>query len=182
MTARRGGEARARFDREQFMDREQAARDLELIGRVLEQTRRRGDPQMFSLIVLGTIVLIWYPLMSWFEASGRDRARVWVSAVALGGGVSLSTFLGWWYARRPRLAASNTTLAKRLGQLTAIFVVTGVVLSFAVPTLAEGGGAYVPHVWGLLYALMLMTLGVIYSREFFFCGLPSLIATIAVLH
>lgn len=182
MAARRGGVGRARDDRELFMDREQAARDLELIGRVLEQTRRRVDPQMFHLIIWGTIVLVWYPLMSWFEASGRGRTCLWVSVVALGSGTLLSSFLGWWYARRPRLAAANTTLARRLGQLTAIFVLTGVVLSFAVPMLAEGGGAYVPHVWGLLYALMLMTLGVIYSREFFFCGLPSLLATIAALH
>jgi hypothetical protein len=165
------------------MDREQAARDLELIGRVLEQTRRRVDPQMFHMIVWGTIVLVWYPLLSWLEAAGRGRACLVVSLVAIGSGVLLSAFLGWRHGRHPRLAATNTLLAQRLGQLTAIFIVTGVVLSFAVPILSPGGGGrYVPHVWGLLYALMLMTLGVIYSREFFFCGLPSLLATLAALH
>lgn len=164
------------------MDREQAARDLELIGRVLDQTRRRVDPQSFHMILWGTIVLVWYPLMSWLEAAGRERTCLWVSLVAIGGGTLLSTVLGWRAGRRPRLAASNTLLAKRLGLLVAVFVATGVVLSFAVPVLAHGGGRYVPHVWGLLYALMLMTLGVFYSREFFFCGLPSLLATLAALH
>src|SRR5262249_51959379 len=164
------GEGRGRQER--FMDREQAARDLELIGRVLEQTRRRVDPQMFHMIVWGSIVLVWYPLMSWLEAADRGRTCLWVSLGAIGGGTLLSTLLGWRFGRRPRLAAANTLLAKRLGQLTAVFVVTGIVLSFAVPLLAKGGGLYVPHVWGLLYALMLMTLGVFYSREFFYCGLP----------
>ena len=63
------------------MDHELAARDLELIGRVLEQTRRRVDPQMFHMIVWGTIVLFWYPLMSWLQAAGRGRACVTVSLV-----------------------------------------------------------------------------------------------------
>jgi len=149
---------------------------------VLEQTRQRVDPQMFHMILWGTIVLVWYPLLSWFEASGRGRTGLWVSIVAIGGGTLLSTILGWHFGRRPRLAAANSTLARRLGLLTAVFVVTGILLSFAVPLLVRGGGVYVPMVWGLLYALMLMTLGVIDSREFFVFGLPSLIATIAALH
>jgi len=121
--------------------------------------------------------------MSWLQTAGQKRACLTMSLVAIDDSVLISGFLGWRHGRHPRLAATNTLLARRLGQLTAIFIVTGVVLSFAVPMLSpSGGGRYVPHVWGLLYALMLMTLGVIYSREFFFCGLPSLLATLAALH
>jgi len=93
----------------------------------------------------------------------------------------LSTFLGWRLSRRPRLAASNLSLARRIGATTAIFVGTGTLLSIAIPTLAPGGAAYVPHVWGLLYALMLMTWGVFYSRELLWCGAPCLVATIVAL-
>lgn len=164
------------------MDREQAAKDLELIGRVLDQTRRRVDPQMFHMIIWGTVVLVWYPLMSWCEATGRGRFALTASIVAIGGGSLLSSVLGWWFGKHPRLDANNTLLANRIGRLIAIFVGTGVVLSFAVPNLVEGGGRFVPHVWGLLYGLMLMTLGVIYSREFFFCGVPSVLAVLAALH
>ncbi len=163
------------------MDREQAVQDLELISRVLDGTRRRVDPQMFHAIVWGTIVLVWYPLMSWFERSGDRRAELVVSIAAIAGGSVLSAFLGWRSGRRPRLPAANAHLARRVGALTAIFIATGILLSMAVPSLVQGGERFIPHVWGLLYALMLMTLGVVYSGECFFCGLPSLIGTIVAL-
>jgi hypothetical protein len=164
------------------MDREQATQDLELIARVLDQTRRRVDPQMFHAIIWGSIVLVWYPLMNWFERRGNGRAELILGIAATGLGFALSSYLGWRQGRRPRLAASNTRFARCIGAFTATIVGTGVLLSIAVPALAPGGERFIPHVWGMLYALMLMTLGVFYSREFFWCGLPSLAATLFALH
>jgi len=163
------------------MNPEQAAQDLALIRRVLEQTRRRVDPQMHHAILWGTIVLIWYPLMSWFERSGDGRAQLIVSFAAVWCGAILSAWRGWRSSRHPRLAAANTTLARQLGAVTGIFVGSGVLLSVAAPALSPGAERFVPHIWGMLYALMLMTLGVFYSREFLFCGLPCLLATMAAL-
>ncbi len=163
------------------MDREQASHDLELIARVLDQTHRRVDPQMFHSIIWGAIVLVWYPLMSFFERLGNGRGQLVTAISALGLGIGLSSFLGWRAGQRPRLTGANTRLAGQLGAVTAIFISIGVLLSIAVPTLARGGERYIPHVWGLLYALMLMTMGVLYSREIFWCGVPSLVATIVAL-
>jgi len=161
------------------MDRTQASQDLEIIRRILEQTRRRVDPQMFHLIIWGSIVLVWYPLMTWFERAGNGWAQLYLGIGAIALGAGLSSFLGWRACRRPRLPGANTHLGSQLAKVVAIFVAVGMVLSMAMPTLARGGERYIPHAWGLLYALMLMTMGALYSREFFWCGLPCLAATLA---
>ncbi len=163
------------------MQRERATADLDLVRRILEQTRRRVDPQMFHAMVWGSIVLVWYPLMSLFQRAGRERAMLVTSVVAIGAGTLLSCYLGWRAGRRPRLPAANTRLARQIGLLIANFIATGVLLSIAVPVLAPGGETFIPHVWGLLYALMLLALGVVYSGEFFVGGLVSLVATLIAL-
>jgi len=163
------------------MDREQAAQDLELISKVMDSTRRRVDPQMFHLIIWGAIVLVWYPLMAWFQQARNGKAQVILGVGSVALGMVLSAWLGARASRRPRLPGANTSLARQLGRIVAIFVTTGVVLSFAIPSLAPHGEWYVAHVWGLLYALMLMTFGTFYSREVFWCGVPSLVATILAL-
>lgn len=163
------------------MDREQLADDLHLIRRVLDQTHRRVDPQMFHMILWGAIVLVWYPLMTWFDLHDRGTAMLVTSIAALATGCTLSTVLGARAARKPRLAAGNAHLAVQVGRLVAIFIGTGMVLSFAMPTLVKGGERYIVHAWGLIYALMLMTIGVVYSREVFWCGLPAFVAAIAAL-
>ena len=163
------------------MDRDQAAQDLEIIARVLDQTRRRVDPQMFHLIIWGSVVLVWYPLMAWFQRQGNGKAQLFLGIGALAVGTALSSWLGARASRQPRLPGANTSLARQLGRVVAIFVSVGVVLSFAIPSLVRGGEWYVAHVWGLLYALMLMTFGTFYSREVFWCGIPSLVATIVAL-
>jgi len=163
------------------MDREQARNDLELIACVLDRTRRRLDPQMFHAIIWGALVLVVYPLLSWLEARGAARRQLVLGVAAIALGTGLSTWLGWRASRRPRLPASNVHFARKVGALTAIFIGTGVLLSIAAPALAPGSERFIPHLWGVIYALMLMTLGVIYSREFLFCGLPSLAAAVVAL-
>jgi hypothetical protein len=163
------------------MDREQLADDLHVIRRVLDQTQRRVDPQMFHMILWGVIVLVWYPLMNWFDLRGNGKGMAISGIAALGFGVLASTYLGWRASRKPRIAAGNAHLASQIGKLVAIFIVTGVVLSMAVPALVRGGERYMVHLWGMIYALMLMSVGVVYSRLVFWCGVPSLLAVLVML-
>src|SRR5262245_32914460 len=163
------------------MDREQLADALHLIRRVLDQTHRRVDPQMFHLILWGALVLVWYPLMTWFLLRGDGRSAAITGITSILFGMLASTFLGWRASRKPRIAAGNAHLAGQIGKLFAIFIVTGLVLSFSVPALVRGGERFMVHLWGMIYALMLMSVGVVYSRHVFWCGVPCLLAVMVML-
>lgn len=153
------------------MEPQQALDDLHFIRRVLEMTQRRVDPQMFHSIIWGTVVIVWFPLMNWFELEGAGRAQLVTSLVAIGVGMTASAVLGYRAGRRPRLKSANTRLAAQVGAVVATFVISGLILSFAIPSLVPGGERFIPHVWGFLYAFKLLVLGIFYSREFFWCGL-----------
>ncbi len=163
------------------MEHPDVAEDLRVIRKVLEMTHRRVDPQMFHAIIWGAIVLVWFPAMNYLELKGLRRGQLYAGIAAVGVGTLTSTILGFLAGRVPRLTASNTRLAAQCGAAVACFVISGMLLSFAIPTLVPGGERFIPHLWGLLYSLLLMMLGVFYSREFFFCGLLVFAATVAAL-
>jgi hypothetical protein len=164
------------------MDRDQASQDLALVDRVLDQTRQRVDPQLFHAIHWGVIVLVWYPTANWLDQHGKQNAEGFLGLGALVLGCALSTILGWRANRQPRLPAANAHLGSQIGKATAVFVGTGVLFSIATPILAgEAAAQSLYLVWGTIYALMFMTIGVFHSREIFWCGVPSLVATIVAL-
>ena len=88
------------------MDKEQLADDLHLIRRVLDQTHRRVDPQMFQMILWGVIVLVWYPLANWFELAGNHRGTIVFSA-------SASPLIGSG-AWRAKLGVTNSRSARNI--------------------------------------------------------------------
>jgi hypothetical protein len=158
------------------MNDQQAIDDLDLVRRILDNTQRRVDPQMFHFIIWGAIVTVWYPLDNWLAAHRHDEQAI-VAAVALLLGATLSILGSVLANRRPRLAASDRDFAARIGMACSVFVGTGMVCSICLGVL--GGSRWIPHLWGLLYALLLMTLGVFYSAECFWFGMLALGGTIA---
>jgi len=161
------------------MDADRAAGDLDVIRRVLESTHRRIDPHMFHFVLWGIIVLVWYPLANWFEMRGDSRAMWILMGVSLGVG-NIGSFVGEWREHRsPRLKASDTRLALQCARLVWVFMGAAGALSVALPL--AGAGNFIPHTWGFAYALMAMSLGVVYSVEFFWSGLAIFAASIAAL-
>jgi hypothetical protein len=161
------------------MDADRAAGDLDVIRRVLEATHRRVDPHMFHFVLWGAVVLLWYPLSNWFEMQGNGLAQFVLAIVALVLGNLGSTIGEWREHRSPRLKAGDTRLAKQLGLLVWIFLGAAGVLSAALPL--AGAGKYVPHAWGFAYAMMSMTLGIVYSVEFFWSGLAIFAGAVVAL-
>jgi hypothetical protein len=126
-------------------------------------------------------VLVWYPLANWFELRGDGRAVFIVMAVAVALG-TLGSFLGEWRVQRaPRLKSGNTRLAGQCVSLVWIFMGSASLLSAVLPFAHPGAGRFVPHVWGFSYAFMAMTLGIVYSREFFWSGLAIFGAAVAAI-
>jgi hypothetical protein len=163
------------------MDGADAVDDLKVIRRVLEGTHRRIDPHLFHFIVWGGVVLVWYPLVNVLELAGRgDRVGI-VCGAAIGVGVLLSAVLGFLAGRHPRLPAGNALMSRQIGGIVAAFIVPGVLLSGTLPAIQRGGEVFIPHVWGFLYALMLLVLGIVYSREFLGFGLFIFVASVAAL-
>jgi hypothetical protein len=160
------------------MDEQQAADDLALVRRILDATHRRVDPQMFHFIIWGAIVLVWYPLDQWLEANEYRASQAPLAICALVLGSSLSIIGGYLANRRPRLVTGDPGFSTRIAAACGVFIGTGVACSVAIALSGENV-RWTPHLWGLMYALMLMTLGVFYSSECFLFGLLALAGTIA---
>jgi hypothetical protein len=163
------------------VDPRQAADDLRLIRNVLAATHRRIDPQMFHFIVWGTLVLFWYPAENWFDSHGTESARIAVRVSAIATGSLLSALLGWLANRRPRLPASNTRLGSQLAALALLHVGSGVAFTVLLGVIGGAGEQYIPHLWGFVYGLCLVTLGIFFSADLVPCGLLSLAGTGAAL-
>jgi hypothetical protein len=159
------------------MNEQQAIDDLALVQRILDATQRRVDPQMFHFVIWGAVVIIWYPLDNWLSNHHSDvQALVAASALLLG--ATLSVMAGFMANRRPRLVASDPDFASRIGMSCSVFVGTGVVCSICIGVLGADS-RLIPQLWGLLYALMLMTLGVFYSADCFWFGTLALLGAMA---
>ncbi len=159
------------------MNEEQAARDLALVRRVIEATQRRVDPQMFHFVIWGVIVLVWYPLESWLGSHGQGEWQAAVGIAALVLGSVLSVVGGFLANRQSRLPAGDPTFALRIAYVCWVFIGTGAVCS-VVGGVIGVDTRWMPHLWGLIYALMLMVLGTIYATECFWLGLFALIGTL----
>jgi len=163
------------------MDADHAAGDLDVIRRVLDATHRRVDPHMFHFILWGIVVLLWYPLANWFELRGESRFQGILMGVAMGVG-TLGSFVGEWLAHRsPRLKSSNTQLADQCVRLVWMFMGAAGILSAVLPLANPGAARFIPHLWGFAYSLMAITLGIVYSAEFFWSGLGIFAAAVAAL-
>ncbi len=159
------------------MNQEQAAQDLALVRRVLEATQRRVDPQMFHFIIWGVIVLVWYPLDCWLDRNGGGDRQVGIAIAALVLGCVLSMVGGFLANRRTRLPAGDPTFAMRIASICWIFVGTGAACTIAAGVIGADS-RWMPHLWGLIYALMLMVLGALYAPECFWLGLLALAGTL----
>lgn len=159
------------------MNPQQAAEDLRLVRSILEATHRRIDPQMFHFIIWGALVLFWYPAENWFALRGNPDGAVPVRIAAIATGAALSGLLGFIANRKPRVAGENTQLSRQLGAVVALFIGSGVAGTILIGVRHAGGEAYIPMLWGFVYALCLVTLGIFLSRDLVPCGLLALAGT-----
>ena len=65
------------------MDQTTAAADLDFITNVIQRTQRRIDPHAFHYVLWGSLVLVCYPLLNWFQNSGNLAAMGWIGGGAL---------------------------------------------------------------------------------------------------
>src|SRR6266850_6425038 len=170
-----------RRPQEAFMNREDALDDLRIIRRILEKTHRRIDPHLFHFIIWGGVVLVWFPLLNFLELTGRGHLEGIVCAVAPGVGTLLSATFGFIAARRPRLPTANSYLAHQIGGIVAVFIASGITFRFVLPAVHPGGQRFALQVWGFAYALMVLVLGVVYSREFLGFGIFMFLASLVSL-
>ncbi|MCI0650951.1 MAG: hypothetical protein L0Z55_03615 [Planctomycetes bacterium] len=155
-----------------------AARDLEYIRRMLERTQQRIDPHAFHFVHWGAIVLVWYPLMNYFEESGQLAWRLPVSIVAIALGTLLSFAREIRLSRAPRLAGENTYIGRQVGIIVAGCIGAGVVLSGFAPATGFVDGPEVPVIWGLVYSALAFMTGVVYTREFLVSGVVIFAGTL----
>lgn len=152
------------------MDAANAARELDLIRDVIARTRRRVDPHAFHYVHWGAIVLIWYPVSNWLQNEDRLGAMAAVGAAAVLLGFALSAWREVRLGRERRLAGDDVGLARRVGIVVLANVGAGFLLSGLAPATGFVDGPNVPIVWGLVYANLAFTTGVIYERDFQVAG------------
>src|SRR5204863_9214989 len=69
--------------------------DVQFLRTLLARAQRRVDPHTFHAVHWGAIVLVWYPLVNWFESRGNEVAMAIVAGASLLLGTALSTLLEW---------------------------------------------------------------------------------------
>ncbi len=164
------------------MESAAAAADLRHVREVMERTRRRVDPHAFHFVLWGAIVLAWYPLANVLQWQGRHGAMIAVGAGALLLGAVLSAALEFRLARRPRLAgAGDTPVSRQVVQIVRLSLGAAALLSAVGPPAGIIDGPLVPTVWGFAYAVMAAGVGVVYSREYLWCGGAIFLAAVASL-
>ncbi|MFQ5843937.1 MAG: hypothetical protein ACE5JG_03015 [Planctomycetota bacterium] len=153
------------------MDHVEAARDLRYVREIVQRTERRIDPQAIHFVLWGALVFVWYPLSNYFWLQENPAWAIGVGVGAIVVGIVSSAAIGIALSLRPRLAAQNTYISKQVGLVVAWFVPLGMVLSAVAPPTGFIDGPDIPTLWGLVYASMAYTVGVVYRREFMFWGL-----------
>ena len=161
------------------MDRNAAENDIGFIRRIIERAGERIDPHLFHVVHWGAIVLVWYPLSNWFEATGRRGLLLPLGIGALLLGSALSGIHEARLRGRPRVEGTNPHVERQV--MLAIFgpLAIGVALSALGPATGFIEGPRIPSVWGLTYAVMAYTIGIVYSREWLWAGLFIFLGTIA---
>ncbi|MCZ6571934.1 MAG: hypothetical protein ACE10D_09785 [Planctomycetota bacterium] len=163
--------------------RERAARDLRYIRDIVKRTDRRIDPQALHFVVWGALVFLWYPLSNYFFLQDNVPWAIGIGIGAICIGSVASFGIGITINRKPRLPASNTFISKQVGLMVAWFIPLGMTLSAIAPLPGVEfiKGPDIPTLWGLLYASMAYTVGVVYRREFMFWGMGIGAASIVAL-
>jgi hypothetical protein len=143
-----------------------ARADLAYIRDVMERTDRRIDPHAFHFVHWGAIVLVWFPLGTWFELEGRLDLLAWLCAGSLALGIALGVVREIALAKRPRLEGENTFVSDQVKVAAFAHVAAGVLLTILAPTFGFLSAHDTPTIWGLAYAGLAFSVGLVYRREF----------------
>jgi hypothetical protein len=158
-----------------------AAADLRFIRRVMERTHARIDPHAFHFILWGTLVLVFYPLLNWFELAGRRALGAKVGIGVLVAGALGSFLLEMRLKTRSRLEGENTFVSRQVVRIVFYHIAVASLLSVAGPISGFIPGPFVAHMWGFTYASMAYMIGVVYAREYTFAGFAILAGAVAAL-
>ncbi len=152
------------------MDAENAERELAFVKDIMQRTSQRVDAHAFHSVHWGVIVLVWYPLGNWFNQQDMMSWYIGISVASLLVGAGLSVWRGARVARNPRLAGGNTFVSCQIARIAFANLIAGFVLSFLAPATGLIAGANVPIIWGLVYANIAFTMGVVVNRGDFLCS------------
>jgi hypothetical protein len=155
--------------------------DLAYVRHVVVRAQQRVDPHAFHFVHWGAIVLVWYPLANVFERMGRTD---WMTALGIGAfvlGFVLSAVRERRLAGRERLAGEDPYVGNQVMWAAFASIGAGIVLSATAPTFGFVEGRQVPTLWGLVYASLCTTVGIVYRREFLWGGLAIFAAAVAAM-
>lgn len=141
-------------------------RDIEFIGQIIARSERRIDPQAIHFVVWGGLVMVWYPLLNYWQLQNKPQIISMVTGIALAVGILTSLIINAAMRRKPRLKAQNTHVSKQVGMMVSWFIGLGLIIT-AVGPWAEFISVHdIPTIWGLMYACMTFGIGVVYKKEF----------------
>jgi hypothetical protein len=158
-----------------------AAGDLRFIRGVLERSGRVLDPHAEHFAWWGGIVLVWYPLGNLLQRADRMAAMAAVGAAALLLGGAGSYRIEARRAREGAGDAEDPDLARRVSRVVAGTLVAAGILSAVGPATGFVEGPRVPILWGLAYAQMAFTVGLLYARDFAWAGGAIFAASLAAM-
>ena len=148
------------------VDQDRAQGDLAFLEDLLRRTSERVDPHAFHYVHWGWIVLVWYPLANVFQLTGRASWQLPLGIAAVLLGFTLSAVRERRLVRSPRVVGEDTHVSRQLALVTAANIGAGFLLSAFGPATGWIAGPDVPIVWGLVYANLAFTTGVVYRRDF----------------
>jgi hypothetical protein len=155
--------------------------DLRFIRGILERTQARIDPHAFHFVLWGALVFVAYPLTNWAELTGHDALAAWTGLGMLALGTAGSFVLEMRLKGRPRIEGENTFVSRQVVLFVAYHIGVAALLSVIGPKTGFLPGPYMPMLWGLAYASMMYSIGVVYTREYLVSGLAILAGTVIAL-
>lgn len=153
------------------MEQNNAAAELEFIAGVMRKTQSAVDPHAFHFILWGGLVMLCYPALNFFQLKEELAPMAWIGGSALLIGMLGSVLTEVRLAKKPRVAGEDTFVAKQIVLIVWANVGPGILISAVGPASGFIHPAYIPVVWGLLYANMAYMVGVVYTREYLFAGI-----------
>jgi len=154
-----------------------AQADAAFLRDLLARAQRRVDPHAFHVVHWGAIVLVWYPLVNWFQDRGNGVAMLIVGGASLLLGTVLSITLEMRLKGRSRVAGEDATVGRHFGIVVCANLAAAAVISGVGPASGFIAGHAVPVVWGLAYASMAIHAGFVYSKDFVWAGVAIFLGT-----